>query len=109
MVVGVADRIVTIHFVVTDDIDDYTDYDEKQRHACRWSGKASRRVVMYNFGSPRVGNAKFVETYNKLVVDSWRIFNKNDIVSSVPRLCNYMHVNNSVAVSEEGKLEVYGG
>ena len=66
-------------------------------------------MVMYNFGSPRVGNKKFVETYNELVEDSWRVFNKNDIVSSVPRSGNYMHVDNAVAVSAEGHLEVYGG
>ena len=38
---------------------------------------------MYNFGSPRVGNAKFVEAYNAAVPNSWRIANKNDVVTNV--------------------------
>ena len=35
---------------------------------------------MYNFGSPRVGNASFARDYNALVLDSWRVFNHKDIV-----------------------------
>lgn len=62
---------------------------------------------MYNFGSPRVGNALFVQEYNSKVHDSWRVFNKNDIVSSVPRMGNYKHICNSVAVSAKG-IEIMG-
>ncbi|KAK9146324.1 hypothetical protein Sjap_006227 [Stephania japonica] len=49
-------------------------------------------VTMYNFGSPRVGNKRFVEIYNKKVKDSWRIVNHRDIIPTVPRLMGYFHV-----------------
>ncbi|KAK9087589.1 hypothetical protein Syun_029983 [Stephania yunnanensis] len=49
-------------------------------------------VTMYNFGSPRVGNKRFVEIYNKKVKDSWRIVNHRDIIPTVPRLMGYCHV-----------------
>ncbi|KAK9083050.1 hypothetical protein Scep_029521 [Stephania cephalantha] len=64
-------------------------------------------VTMYNFGSPRVGNKRFVEIYNKIyelnttfscycykqkVKDSWRIVNHRDIIPTVPRLMGYCHV-----------------
>lgn len=71
-------------------------------------GSTPPRVTMYNFGSPRVGNAKFVEMYAETMSDSWRVFNKTDIVSSVPRMGNYKHVGNSVAVSVEHGIEVMG-
>uniref|UniRef100_A0A061R3D8 Triglyceride lipase n=1 Tax=Tetraselmis sp. GSL018 TaxID=582737 RepID=A0A061R3D8_9CHLO len=75
----------------------------------RW-GKAVAppALTMYNFGSPRVGNAEFASMYNAAVRDSWRVFNKNDIVSSVPRMGNYKHVDNAVAASAEGTLEIMG-
>ncbi|KAI5649963.1 hypothetical protein M9H77_35968 [Catharanthus roseus] len=49
-------------------------------------------VTMYNFGSPRVGNKKFAEAYNKKVKDSWRVVNHRDIIPTVPRLMGYCHV-----------------
>lgn len=49
-------------------------------------------VTMYNFGSPRVGNRRFAEVYNKKVKDSWRIVNHRDIIPTVPRLMGYCHV-----------------
>jgi len=71
-------------------------------------GVTPPHVTMYNFGSPRVGNAKFVDMYREAVQDSWRVFNKTDIVSSVPRMGNYKHIGNAVAVSLENGLEVMG-
>ncbi|VFQ88698.1 unnamed protein product [Cuscuta campestris] len=47
---------------------------------------------MHNFGSPRVGNKKFVELYNEKVKDSWRAVNHRDIIPTVPRLMGYCHV-----------------
>jgi triacylglycerol lipase len=40
--------------------------------------------VMYNFGSPRVGNSKFVQIYNEVINNSIRIVNTNDIVPLLP-------------------------
>ncbi|XP_074558925.1 uncharacterized protein LOC141814866 isoform X3 [Curcuma longa] len=57
-------------------------------------GKIS--VTMYNFGSPRVGNRRFAELYNKKVKDSWRVVNHRDIIPTVPRLMGYCHVAHPV-------------
>ncbi len=40
--------------------------------------------IMYNFGSPRVGNSKFVQAYNDIIDSSVRIVNTNDIVPLLP-------------------------
>ena len=49
------------------------------------------------FASPRVGNAEFAHTFNKLPIDSWRIFNKWDLVPKipfhVPVLFDYTHID----------------
>ncbi|PIA40124.1 hypothetical protein AQUCO_02500085v1 [Aquilegia coerulea] len=56
-------------------------------------------VTMYNFGSPRVGNRRFVDVYNEKVKDSWRIVNHRDIIPTVPRLMGYCHVAHPVYLS----------
>lgn len=42
-------------------------------------------VVMYNFGSPRVGNHKFADFYNSQVPKSFRIVNDGDVVVGGPK------------------------
>ncbi|MGC2330789.1 MAG: lipase family protein [Candidatus Acidiferrales bacterium] len=58
------------------------------------------------FASPRVGNLEFAHTFNKLPVDSWRIFNKRDLVPKlpphVPILLDYQHVNDSYEIDSSG-------
>ncbi|KAL6971175.1 hypothetical protein U1Q18_030855, partial [Sarracenia purpurea var. burkii] len=62
-------------------------------------------VTMYNFGSPRVGNKKFAEVYNKKVKDSWRVVNHRDIIPTVPRLMGYCHVAQPVYLAP-GDLQI---
>ena len=51
-------------------------------------------VEAYLFGSPMVGNAAFVKTYNSLVRNSYRIVNQPDIVPKLPgALLGYEHVH----------------
>ena len=49
------------------------------------------------FASPRVGNLEFVHLFNKLPLDSWRIFNRRDIVPKIPPyipiVLDYGHVD----------------
>ncbi|KAL2463233.1 triglyceride lipase [Forsythia ovata] len=61
-------------------------------------------VTMYNFGSPRVGNRRFAEVYNKKVKDSWRVVNHRDIIPTVPRLMGYCHVAQPVYLAA-GELQ----
>lgn len=68
-----------------------------------------KNPVMYNFGSPRVGDPKFVQFYNDIIQSSIRIVNINDIVPLLPpasvrpplsnRLLYYRHVKNLVPIA----------
>ena len=63
-------------------------------------------VVMYNFGSPRVGTKKFAEEFAKKVNSSWRLSNTSDIIPTVPRFLGYKHVDRWVQIDEGGKIQV---
>lgn len=62
------------------------------------------RIVVYNYGSPRVGDAEFVRAYSDRVADSWRIYNIADAVADVPRLLGYKHVPNGVMIDGTKKV-----
>jgi len=63
-------------------------------------------ATLCTFESPRVGNLEFAHTFNKLPIDSWRIFNKKDIVPKlpphVPILLDYQHVNDPYEFDSTG-------
>ena len=42
------------------------------------------QVVLYNFGSPRVGNTAFSRTFNAAISTAFRIVNNEDVVGRVP-------------------------
>jgi predicted lipase len=63
---------------------------------------------MYNYGSPRVGNAAYARLHNAAVPDSWRITNRLDVIPRVPRLMGYCHVGNSVSVTPDGAFDLNG-
>lgn len=70
---------------------------------------AYKDPVMYNFGSPRVGNSKFVQVYNEVIDNSVRIVNTNDIVPLLPpavvhpplssELLYYRHVKDLITIT----------
>jgi hypothetical protein len=68
------------------------------------------RIRMYNFGSPRVGNAVFARTFNELVPDAYRVVNDADVVARLPRTLSfdYHHVGSTVLVNADGKLWIEG-
>lgn len=50
--------------------------------------------AVYTFASPRVGDKFFVRTYDGLVKTSWRIANRNDVVTDFPsRFVGDTHVD----------------
>ncbi len=56
---------------------------------CRRSTKVAPAVILYNYGSPRVGNEAFAEEFNKLVPNAWRFVNAadgEDVVTRIPPL-----------------------
>jgi predicted lipase len=44
-----------------------------------------RRVRMYTFGAPRVGNSEFARFFDALGMEAFRIVNGADIVARMPR------------------------
>lgn len=74
----------------------------------RYRGGEGPDITMYNYGSPRVGNAAFAHAYNRSVPNSWRISNKLDVIPRVPRLMGYSHIGNSCSVTPDGTFEVNG-
>ncbi|KAK4535599.1 hypothetical protein CDCA_CDCA05G1624 [Cyanidium caldarium] len=70
----------------------------------------SVRVRMYNFGSPRVGNAVFARTFNQHVPTAYRLVNDADVVARMPRTISmdYHHVGFTVLVNPDGALWVEG-
>jgi hypothetical protein len=45
------------------------------------SGRRKLQLTMYNYGSPRVGNGAFVQEYNQLVPDSFRVRPSHTLLS----------------------------
>lgn len=77
------------------------------------SGMESTPVILYTFGSPRVGTARFANYHATRVVDSWRIVNDEDIVATVPPKFNvlrlwlgYRHIPHFKFIDKEGKFDV---
>jgi hypothetical protein len=52
-----------------------------------WKTAKRPQVRLVTFGSPRLGNATFVETFHNLGIAALRIENKGDIVPQVPGVC----------------------
>lgn len=70
----------------------------------RWRAtRPVRRVKasMYNFGSPRVGNAVFTHQYNQQLPDSFRVVVDGDIVCGIPK-GGYKHVGTEVMIDSLG-------
>ena len=57
------------------------------------------QVTCYTFGSPKVGNQAFVDSYNRRVPQTFRIINGGDGVTWLPRPWQgYAHVNTPFAI-----------
>ncbi|KAG2428849.1 hypothetical protein HYH02_014261 [Chlamydomonas schloesseri] len=74
----------------------------------RTPARSVQRISLYSYGAPRVGNKAFAEAFDRLVPDTWRITNTNDIVPSVPRLMGYCHVGHAVRLGADGRLVAAG-
>lgn len=63
-----------------------------------------KTVSCYTFGSPRVGNAAFVQWFNANVDVSLRLVNDFDPVQSLPFEGQYEHVSHAISFSEDGQV-----
>lgn len=52
-------------------------------------------IECYTLGSPRVGNKKFIELFQKIIDTSYRIVDHKDPIQYVPMLPIYYHVSDS--------------
>lgn len=57
---------------------------------------------MYNFGSPKVGNWKLAQLYDKSVPNSFRIVTDGDIVCGLPPTMSYFHIGTEVLIDSQG-------
>ena len=59
------------------------------------------RISLYSFGSPRVGNSEFRQSFNRRVPNSYRVVNGMDIVPAVPRPWQgYRHVDSAYRIGQ---------
>eukprot|EP01059_Diplonema_ambulator_P003859 TRINITY_DN1355_c0_g1_i1.p1 TRINITY_DN1355_c0_g1~~TRINITY_DN1355_c0_g1_i1.p1 ORF type:complete len:2113 (+),score=555.76 TRINITY_DN1355_c0_g1_i1:36-6341(+) len=65
-----------------------------------------RKVTMYNFGSPRVGDSDFSAYYDSVVPNSYRVVCKGDPVTMLPPMFSYTHVGHSVLMNSSGEFIV---
>ena len=63
------------------------------------------RLIVYNFGSPRVGSGAFASHFDSSLPDCWRVVNAADLVPRVPRLLGYAHVGHAVPLKSDGTFD----
>jgi triacylglycerol lipase len=67
-------------------------------------------IEAYSFGSPRVGNPAFVESYNRRVPDSWRVVNGWDAVAGLPAPWQgYRHVEAPIRLERDFTWKIITG
>lgn len=70
------------------------------------SKKIEKTINIITFGSPRVGDFKFYENFNKIQnISLLRVVNDNDIIVSLPKI-NYYHVGKVLELNE-CSIDVY--
>jgi hypothetical protein len=57
-------------------------------------------VSVVTFGSPRVGNKAFVEKYNTVIKNSFRVKNYGDPITHFPMRTSYYHIHPSICIKE---------
>ena len=67
-------------------------------------------VEAYSFGSPRVGNREFVDSYNRRVPNTWRVVNGWDAVVGLPAPWQgYRHVDTAVKLERKFTWRIITG
>jgi predicted lipase len=64
------------------------------------------RIKCHTFGCPRIGNRSFVEWFNGLIDESYRILNFKDPVPLVPINCFYRHINGGIELDNNGDVTI---
>lgn len=67
---------------------------------------ASDKIYTVSFGSPRVGDSKFVKIFNSKVKEYYRFVHDNDVVPMVPKI-NYKHAGKQFRLDDAGNVISY--
>jgi hypothetical protein len=73
--------------------------------AADFAKNSQHDIVLYNFGSPRVGNIHFKKAFSKLVPNCFRVVNDEDVVATIPKI-GYFHIGTLVYLNGRGDLKV---
>jgi hypothetical protein len=65
-------------------------------------GFQDNKVAMYNFGSPKIGNWKFAQLYDRYLPNSFRVVTDGDIVCGLPPTMSYFHIGTEVLIDSQG-------
>jgi triacylglycerol lipase len=61
----------------------------------------NKNITCVTFGSPRVGNQAFTDSYIKRVPDTYRIVNGNDLITHLPfKFLDYIHVCEGIIIGK---------
>lgn len=67
-------------------------------------------VSCHTFGSPRVGNSEFVNDFDKVVKDNWRVYHYQDPVCMIPLSFRFNHLSNTgLCLGDDRKYNVTHG
>ena len=66
------------------------------------------KVACYSFGSPKVGDSRFAELYNREIDTSFRIYYGMDPVPVLPPLLGYVHTKNPIWIDPVTKSVING-
>ena len=74
--------------------------------ASKFDGEADIRVkLLVTFGSPRVGDFKFAQQFEKKMVGRYfRVFNKTDIVARIPCRFRFSHVGTPIFIDKDDEI-----
>lgn len=63
----------------------------------------TKDVIMYNYGSPSVGNTDFVEVFNQIIKESWRVHDPND---PIPLSSPFTHVKKAYFLKIDSLINI---
>ncbi len=64
-------------------------------------------ICCITFGSPKIGDKAFVDTFDNVVKHSYRVVDEEDIITNFPIGFGYFHVKNEVTLKGQNTFSWY--